>query len=346
MFLTAHVRLADLAGLSRRLATSIESGIELRRVLDREAHGRTHGALRRRLDAISDQVQRGTSLAEAIEQTGSFFPPLFREMVAVGEQSGHLPEVLDHLADHYEHQLRLRRDFLSGITWPMIELSAAVAIVGLLIWLTGVIGEVTGQTVDILGLGLVGTQGLVIYLGCVLAAALVATFTWQAVARGLFWAFPVQWLLMQTPVIGRILETLAMARLAWSLNLVGNTEMPLTKALPLCLRATHNAYYSRFAEEISRDVRRGQTLTETLGTTGVFPPEFLDSLDVGERSGRMPETMALLAEQYRDQARRALATLNVVAGFLVWLAVASLIVMVIFRIFSFYVGMLNEAMRP
>ena len=71
-------------------------------------------------------VNQGGTLSAGLTATGDFFPPLFREMVLVGEQSGHLGEVLKQLANHYQNQLTLRRNFLASITWPAIELFLAV----------------------------------------------------------------------------------------------------------------------------------------------------------------------------------------------------------------------------
>ena len=81
----------------------------------------------------------------------------------MGEQSGHLGEVLKQLADHYQNQLTLRRNFLASITWPAIELFLAIAIVGFLIWIMGVINGSNPQPIDPLGLGLIGNDGLVKY---------------------------------------------------------------------------------------------------------------------------------------------------------------------------------------
>src|ERR1043166_4773121 len=106
MLLSPRIGQASLAELCHRLATSLESGIELRRVFAREATGRSPAAVRRRLDTIRRAVDQGSSLHDALAERGSYFPSFFREMVDVGEQTGHSAEVFRHLADHYDRQLR------------------------------------------------------------------------------------------------------------------------------------------------------------------------------------------------------------------------------------------------
>lgn len=343
--LTAQIGQFELANLCRRLSTGLASGVDIRKLLDREANGRSSGSVRSRLDAIGQQVGRGTSLHEAARETGGYFPPVFHELVELGEKTGHLDQVFLHLAEHYENQVRLRRMFLSQITWPLVQLMASVTIVGLLIYAMDFIQPRNPREprIDLLGFGLIGGPGLFKYCGYVALTALSLGIMIQALRRGVFWVRPLQRLLLRTPVLGRTLQDLSLSRLAWALELTFGSGMDLLKALPLSLQTMENAYYSDHIADILQRIRRGQEVHEALSAAGVFPNDFLDALEVGERSGRLPETMATLSEQYRDRAHRAMAALTQIAGFLVWAVVATLIVFVIFRLASFYIGQINEA---
>src|SRR4051794_39001129 len=74
------ITLRELEGLTRRLAVSLEAGLDLRRVLAREARGRARRSLVERFEQLRLEVNRGRSLSDSLERTGEFFPPLFREM--------------------------------------------------------------------------------------------------------------------------------------------------------------------------------------------------------------------------------------------------------------------------
>lgn len=345
MFGSGSIRIRELAGLSRRLATSLEAGLDLRKVLAREAGNASRRALAERLEFLRLEANRGRTLSDSLEQTGDFFPPLFREMVQVGEETGKLAEVFRNLAEHYELQIELRRTFLASITWPMLQLGAAIMIVGLVIWILGIIGGVTGQTVDILGFGLVGNRGAAIYFGTVAIVGLTIAFVVRSILAGKLWARPVLAIAQRLPVIGSSLRTLALSRLAWSLQLTLDAGMPLRRAIPLALRSSRDPQFVAASEAIVYDIGRGREVNEAMADTGVFPPHFIDAVDVGERSGRLPEQLAILSRQYQEQARQALATLTTFAGFGVWLLVAALIIMMIFRIFGFYLSTINEALK-
>lgn len=346
MLFDARVQPKELAQLCRRLSTTLTAGIDARTVWRREAEGRSSQGLRRRLIEVHEAVAAGRSVNDGLARTGEYFPPMFREMVQVGEQTGQLPEVFRQLAEHYDHQLTLKKAFLSAITWPMLQLAAAIMVIGVLIWVLGMLPRAPGgEPIDILGLGLIGNSGLVIYSLFVAAVIGAIALVIQAVRRGLVWTRPLQRVVMALPGIGSCLQTLALSRLAWCLHVTMETGMDLRHALALSLGSTHNARYTDHSERVVSKVAGGQEIYEAFSATGVFPRDFLDTMEVGERSGRLPESMAVLSQQYQDQARRALATLTVLAGFAVWGLVAMLIIAMIFRLAMFYIGTINDALK-
>ena len=345
MFFSARISIKELAGLCHRLATSIEAGIDIRAVWRREASGAARASLRSRFKSIDQDVAAGRSLADAIGATGDFFPPMFRELVNVGEQSGRVADVFAQLHRHYLDQIKRRRIFLAAIAWPMLQLTVAILLVGFLIWILGVIGKSTGMTVDILGFGLVGNSGLAVYVAFISGVGIVGLLVGRAISRGLLWTRPIQRLMLKIPVLGKALETLALARLAWALHLTMNTGMDVRRAARLSLRTARNARYTDLLKPIDRWISAGSSLHEAFANTAVFPKEFLDVLEVGEQSGKLAESMDHLASQYRDRAKVALATLTMLAGFAVWCMVAAVIIALIFRFFMFYVGTINSALK-
>ena len=291
---------------------------------------------------------RAKPLADALAATDDFFPSLFREMIELGEQTGHLDAVLAQLADHYQNQIDMRRTFWAAITWPLVQLGLAVLIVGFLIWIMGVIRNATGsRSLDILGFGLVGNRGLAVYVG-------IVCWHWRGVLARPAGHQPRDWSgrgPSSAPCCGfraseSPLQTLALARLAWSMHVTMNAGMEVRRALRLSLRSTQNARYTDQIPAIDAEIMAGNSIHEAFCRAGGYPPDFLDTLAVGEQSGKVVESMGLLARQYQDRARAALAVLTIFAGWAVWAAIAILIIALIFRIFSFYLGAINDAMRP
>ena len=343
-FFSPRVRTKALVGLCRRMSASLEAGIDARSAWAREVQ-RATGPLRRHLLTISSAADRGESLSDALVDTEDFFPVIFREMVQVGEQTGHLDGILAQLADQYQARLTMRRTFLAAILWPMLQLVASLGVIGFLIWIMGILRQMAGNSkLDILGFGLVGNHGLMIYLTFLAAFAAAVWLFVRAVSRGLMWTRPIQRLILRIPALGRPLQTIALERLAWSLHLTMNTPMDVRKALALSLRSTQNARYLDHIPVIDVEIVAGNSIHEAFRTAGGYPADFLDTLAVGEQTGQVSESMETLARQYREQARMALTTLAVLAGVAIWALVAAFIVFLIIRIALFYVGTIYEYM--
>jgi type IV pilus assembly protein PilC len=335
--------LKQLAGFSQRASMGLLAGIDERTICAREASSAPGSAARRHLTTISQTVNEGGTLSEGLAATGDFFPPLFREMVQVGEQSGHLGEALKQLANHYQNQLTLRRNFLASITWPAIELFLAVLTMGFLIWVMGFINDMTHSHLDPLGFGLVGTSGLAKYATFVAIVGITLAFVIRAMTRGVLWTRPLQRFILRIPKIGPALQTVALARLAWVLSETMNTSMDVRRSLKLGLQSTGNAWYMDRIERIDAEIAGGNSIYEAFCKAGGFPADFLESVHVGEQSGNLVESMAQMSNLYQDQARAALNILATAGGIAVWAVVAAIIVFLIFRLAMFYLGALTGA---
>lgn len=343
----SHPRLSNkaLAEFCHRLGVETEAGIDIRRSWQREAET-VRGRAQPYIAGVRDAVIRGESLSAALADTGRVLPPLFLEMVRVGEETGTLGRVFHRLSNHYRRQSQMERAFLAGIAWPVMQLLAAMMVIGLLIWMLGFVAQRNhGQPIDPLGFGLIGTRGLLIYSAFILTVAACISGLVVAMRRGVLWTRPIQHAVFRIPGVGPCLEKLAIARLAWALHLTLNSAMDLRRIVPLALRATGSDNYVRHTDQIVAEVAAGHPLHIAFGRTQAFPTDFIDALAVAEESGRVVESMGRLSQHYEEEAATALRTLTVLAGFVVWALVAVVIVFLIFRLASFYVGAIDDALN-
>lgn len=342
MLFSPRISTRELAQLCRRLSIALGAGIDIRTIWAREVE-RAKGNTRTQLAVISRSINQGESLRDSLNATDDYFPVLFREMVDVGEHIGKLDAIFARMADHYQERLALRRRFLAAIAWPLVELAMSIAAIGFLIWIMGVIRESTHGNIDPLGFGLYGNRGLLVYLTFIIVLAVIIWLTIQAIGRGLAWTRPIHRVVMNLPVLGKAIETLALARLAWSLSITVASGMEIRRALKLSLAGTNNAKYTDQINNVDGEIERGNSIYEAFTEAGCFPADFLDAVAVGEQSGNLDESMAGLSRQYQDQAQFALKTLNTVAAFLVWLIIAAIIITMIFRLAFSYLGAINQA---
>ena len=347
MLLSPRLKGKRLADLCHRLAISTESGIDIRKTWQREAQ-HTSGGVAEAFRTVSEGVEGGDSLASSLARTGKLFPRLFLEMVHVGEQTGGLAEVLHRLSNHYQRQHEMGRSLMAGLAWPLLELAAAVFIIGALIGILGALDlrRVNGEPVDILGFGVTGMGGVLLYIQILVVIAAIVAALVVAAKRGALWIKPVQRLAMHLPGIGSCLQKICLARLTWALHLTLNVEIDLRRLVPLVLRATGSDYYIRWTKPITELVAAGDTLHEAFASAGIFPPHFLDALAVAEESGQIVESMSRLSKQYEEEATTAMKTLTTIFGFLLTGLVLVTIGVMVIRLFQvIYIDQINDALN-
>ncbi len=340
-----RIGMKPLAQMLRRIATSLRAGIDSRTVWAKEAN---HGSAthKQQISRVSEAISAGDTIANGMASCGDYFPPLALTLVDVGERTGRLEDVLEGVAEHYEHILALRKTFLMGIAWPAIQLGLAILIIGGLIWILGIIPTGPGgEAPDILGFGLTGTSGLLTFFGMIgVVAAGTAVFV-VALLRGALGPAPMQ-LAMRLPVIGNCLKTSALSRLAWTLSLALDSGVDARRAIEMALRSTENAYYTSYVAEVDEAVTQGREFHEALGATGVFPDDFIQALEAAEISGTHGESLQRLAMDYRDRTKVAARALTIAATVAVWISVMACLVFLIIRIAMSYIGMIYDALEP
>lgn len=379
LFGPPQIDLTRLAELCRRVGLSLRAGVDVRRVWELEVERAGDATERAHLEKVRDAVLTGNSLADAMAgrpprkleefdpitvderlhsagqsfraadapfDVDGYFPPLVCELVEVGERSGRIDEVFNQLADHYDHLLALRGQFFSAMIWPILQLIAAMAIVGLLIWIAGMLGSIPGprgdQPLDFIGLGLTGTSGLVIYLLILAGIGIAGMVAWAAFARGWFGANFGWDLAMRVWYLADCLRAMALSRFSWSLAATHSAGMDARRAMAVALRSTENSWFTRHAADIDRVLQEGRPFHEALSPTGVFPREFLDTLHTAEEAGQISESLQRQAIRYDEEAKIASRNLTTFASIFCWMLVAGLIIALIFRLALFYIGMITS----
>src|SRR4051794_7870646 len=291
-----------LIQLCHRVGTAVRSGVDARRVWEMEER-HASGPLKAALAGIRQQVASGGTVAEGMHAADGYFPPMFVQMVAVGEQTGKLDEVFHRLGEHYEHLSNMRKAFWIGIAWPLFELCFAVLVIGGVIFITGMIASARGgEAMDVLGWGLVGTSGAItwfVFCGFVAGGIALAA---HALIRGWMGPQPVL-VAMRIPVLGKCLESLALSRLTWALALALDSGMDARRAATLAIRSAQNPYYESSLERVAAAIRANQQFHESFATGGVFPNDFLQQLEVAEMAGTTTESLLRLAREYDERAR-------------------------------------------
>ena len=334
--LTTRIENQSLSTLCERVGVAFEVGLDPYRVFDREA-GNSRSLYSRKMRAVADQVREGMSLSEAVKAQGNYFPPHFAEMLEGGEKSGRLDRVLERLSVYYQQLAEFRAIFLSSIVWPMIQLALAILVVGLMIYIPSLLlPNASVEQQDLIGLGLVGERGLVIYTTVIAGAAFIVFVVW-VLGRNGYLAFLGEWL-ARMPWIGHNLRVFAEARFVQTLALTIEAGVSAASAVDLSFRSAGTSQFMSKAESAKQAISQGQEMHFVLSDTHLFQRDTLEVVELGEASGKLAESLDKHFRHLQRQVKAAMAQVTYVASAIIWLLIAVILILIIVRVFSMYVN--------
>ncbi len=341
--LRSQIRKAALAIACRNLATMLYSGVPVVRALELAGSKVRDARCRESFADLAHQVRSGEAISDAMSRQGRSFPPLVIDMVRLSEHSGALPEVLEHLADHYDNTVALRRRFVSLITWPVLQFLLATGVIAVVILVLGMLPG--GEMVSEITFGLRGPGGAITFLAFVYGTLMCLGGGYLLASKVATARQIVDRLSLSLPVIGTCQRSFAIARFSWAYYLTQQTGMSIRESLRATFQATGNGAFQSKCESVCRSVESGDSLTVALADTGLFPEDFIEMVDVGETSGTVPEQLERLSPRFREQAERSLRLLCNAIAWAVWGVVATFIVFFVFRFFLWYVQQINDALE-
>ncbi|MEM9827018.1 MAG: type II secretion system F family protein [Planctomycetota bacterium] len=334
-----HNRIEDqtLSTLCERVGVAFEVGLDPYRVFDREAESprRTYSA---KMKSVAEHVRQGTSLSEAIRAQGNYFPSYFAEVIEGGETTGRLDRVLDRAAEYYQQLAEFRLTFRNSILWPIVQLLLAFTVIGLLIYLPDVMltGDVDPESKDLLGIGLVGWDGLVKYMTGLAIGAVVCFVIYWLIRNG-YANFLLDWF-ARVPLIGKTTKVFPEARFVQTLALGIDAGIDASSAVALAFQAAGTGQFRRHAEEAEASIRQGRELHRVLDETGLFQRDTIEVIELGENSGRLAEILDKHFRLLKIEVRGSMAKLTYFASAMIWALIATMLILIIVRVFSMYIN--------
>jgi general secretion pathway protein F len=293
-----------LALVTRQLATLIRV-MTVEEALRTIALQTEKASAKRLLLAVHAGVVEGYRLSDAMARQGAAFPSLYRAMIAAGESSGALPDILDRLADLLEREQHVRSQMLTTLIYPAaLSITAVIVIIALMTFVVPrVVEQFTsmGQTLPLLTRIVIFLSTMMTQWGWLVLLA-IAAGVWAG-ARALH--NPVLRLkfdgaLLRVPVIGRLIRDLNAARLARTLATMIASGLPVIDGLVLTARTINNRVLRAAVETMASAIREGGSLSAAMRRAAVFPPVIVNMAASGESSGKL-DTMLSSAADYLER---------------------------------------------
>lgn len=302
----ARVSVSDLALISRQLSTLVASGLPIEQALLAVSEQTEKPRLQKMLMSVRSKVVEGYTLAEGMRDFPQIFDDLFCAMVAAGEKSGHLDEVLDRLADYTEQRQQTRSQIIQASVYPAVLTLVALSVIMFL--LASVVPEIVDQFADqgqeLPGVTLlliaisdfVRDYGLVLLL--VLGAGLIA---FRNAMRRQKFRYKVHRKLLFMPFFGRIIRGVNTARFARTLSILTASAVPLLDGLRITASVMTNLRMREVVEDACDRVREGTSLRAALAHSHLFPPMMLHMIASGEKSGELEQMLKRCADNQDNE---------------------------------------------
>jgi general secretion pathway protein F len=268
--------------------------------------------VRRVLTHVHAGVVEGLRLSDAMAREGASFPPLYRAMVAAGEASGTLPQILERLANLMERQAQVRGKVLSTLAYPIIlAIVAAFVVFALMIFVVPKVVEQfqdIGQTLPFLTRMVIGISSfLAAWWWALLLGIALGTFLWIRALKDEGIRMKFDRFLLRLPLVGRLIRDLHAARMARTLSTMVASRLPLLEGLKLTSSTVHNRVLRAASVDIAETVRTGGSLSGALRKAGIFPPLLVYLAASGEASGKL-DVMLERAADYLEREFDAFTT--------------------------------------
>lgn len=310
-----RLKARDLSVFTRQFAAMIDAGLPIVQCLDIQAQQTESKLLRNTLRSIKQDVEGGSTLAEALRKHPKIFDDLYVNMVEAGEAGGVLNAILNRIALFIEKANKLKKKVKGAMIYPCtIVLVAVVVVAILLIFVIPVFAELYGS----MGKALPAPTQITIDLSNWLRANyLYIVFAIGGIIAGIRFYYQtangrmnIDRLLLRMPVVGDLLRKVAVARFSQNMAILLASGVPILDGLAITARTAGNRVIEKAIMDSRVSISQGRTVADPLRESKIFPPMVCQMVAVGESTGGLDTMLKKVAELYEDEVDDAVANLT------------------------------------
>ena len=302
----------NLAVFTRQFSVMIDAGLPLVQCLDILGNQEGNKHFAQVIHQTRTDVEGGASLADAMKRHPKTFDALYSNMVAAGEAGGILDTILKRLAVYIEKSVKLKGQVKSAMIYPIAVIVIAAVVVGVILWkviptfaqlFEGLGAQLPLPTRIVIAL----SNNLVAYMPFLVVGVIVVSFVFNRYYATEGGRRVVDGTMLKLPILGIILRKIAVARFCRTLSTLMSSGVPILDGLDITARTAGNSVIEDAILETRKSIERGETISDPLRETGVFPGMVVQMIGVGEATGALDVMLAKIADFYEEEVDTAVA---------------------------------------
>lgn len=314
-FTFGRVSPKDILFFTRQFATLFTSGVPVVQAFDALTEQIKNKTFKKVLIQMRNDIEKGSSLADAMKRHPRIFSSLFVNMVRAGEEGGMLDKVLQRMAEYFEKMIKLKRKIVGAMIYPSLVIAVAVAVVAIImIFVIPTFAKLFSEMgldlplptrITIAMSNFMAKSGIFIFFG--IAGFFIFLKFLRRSEKGKKLTDRV---FLKIPLLGAILLKSSLSRFSRTLGTLLGSGVPILSSMEISARASGNKIIEDVVIEMKEDITAGKSLTEVLKSKPeIFPPIFIQMVSVGESTGATDEMLNKVADFYDEEVDNAVANL-------------------------------------
>jgi type IV pilus assembly protein PilC len=295
----------ELAIFTRQFATMIDAGLPLVQCLDILGMQQENQGFKQVILKVKEDVETGSTFADALGKHPIVFDELFVNLVAAGEVGGILDTILARLAAYIEKAMKLAKQIKSAMVYPSTILAVALIVTTvLLVYVIPIFGEMFSD----FGQDLPAPTQIVLAVGVAATVLMVLGIRWyykQEDGRR-----RIDRLLLRMPVLGDLIRKIAVARFARTLGTMVSSGVPILESMDIVAKSAGNKIIEEAVVRARASISEGKTIADPLAESKVFPVMVTQMVAVGEATGALDAMLNKIADFYDDEVDSAVGALT------------------------------------
>lgn len=288
----------------KEFSSLLSNGIDIQRTLAILIEEQSKAKVKLVLEEVQDALVKGNALSEALKKTGHFTSYEFQS-IRIGEETGRLEIILEHLSEYFTNKVKLRRQLISVFTYPSFVILITI---GVLYFMLNSVVPMFEDVFKQFGQDLPPLTQKIIFLSkhfstvlMYFLLGLIALIIYGYTQRKEAWfRNATSSIVLRLPIFGPLMKKIYLARTCQSLSLLLGSKTPLVTTLQLIEEMIGFYPIENALEKIRKDIMKGDSFHKGLSQFKIFDQRLISLTKIAEETNQLDTTYARLSKQYQE----------------------------------------------